>query len=278
MLRIAPYVLALAVWLLAEPAGAASRTGTPVQVDGSAGNGSVSVTVPADATAVIAFWTQYVADTNEVVTGLTLNGSAFTIQSQLSESSSGAGVGVATLASPATGVQTFAWTYTANNARTEGGFFQLVWVKGVETSNLVRGASTDQDLVGNNVTVSVTTEPGDLLLALGSSFTPTNPALDGTVFLNDQSLNLHIYDVSEIATSAGSTVVNMTNESHSTMAAVSLRTQIIVGCLLNQDGGKLLAQNGTDGVLLQGGASGACISGGGGATVIPARMLLGVGL
>ncbi len=203
-----------------------SKTGTAIEVDASAGNGSTSVTVPSDATAVIAFWSHFDTNGGSILATLSLNGAAFLTRAQLAEGAvtDECGVGVATLPNPATGAQTLAWTWSAGGARAEGGKIILVCVKTVDTSNLVRAAGVDAATASTNVAVTLATETTDLLLAMCQSFTGTNPALDGSVFINDAVLNSEIYDVSEVTPSATSTTVNMTGESYSSMAAISLRT------------------------------------------------------
>lgn len=202
-----------------------SRTGTASQVDASAGNGSTSVTVPADATMAVAFWSHWDGNAGETLSGLTLGGNAFTTQSQLAEGATAdeSGVGVAVLTSlPGTGSQTLAWTWSAGGARTEGGEIVVVWIKGHNTSTPVRAAGVDAATVSNNVAVTISSETTDLLLAFAEDFSDTNPALDGTVFINNAVVNSHSYDVSEVTPSAGSTTVNMTSERYSAMAAISL--------------------------------------------------------
>ena len=205
-----------------------SRTGTASQVDASAGDGSTSVTVPADCDFVVAFWMHWDDNAGSTISGLTLNSVSFTIQSQLAEGAvtDESGVGVATLANPATGSQTFAWTWSAGGARTEGGGIFLVYVKDHNSGDAVRAAGTDAATLTTGVSVTLATETTDLLLAACQRYTGGNPALDGTVFINDVTVNSEVYDVSEVTPSATSTTVNMTNENFSSMAAVSLKQAV----------------------------------------------------
>lgn len=204
---------------------AGTRTGTAAQIDMSAGDGSTTVTVPADATAVVAFWSHWDGNAGSTLSSLTLNGAGFTIQSQIAEgiSADDPGVGVATLVNPSTGSQTVAWTWSAGGARAEGGELVLVWVKGVNTSDLVRAAGTDSGTASDNVAVTIASETTDLLLAFAQSFSTGTPVLDGTLFINDAALNSQDYDASEVTPSATSTTVNMTGESYSSMAAITLK-------------------------------------------------------
>lgn len=216
--------ITLVVLLLASPSWAVpTRTGTASEVDASAGNGSTSVTVPSDATAVIAFADHWDDNGSSTLSGLTLNSVSFIERSQVAEVSDQNGVYVGTLVNPSTGTQTLAWTWSAGGARTEGGKIVLIYVKGVDTADLVRASAVDTATNTDNVTVTVSSSTTDLVLAFAESFTPTNPAIDGTVFINNSALNSHIYDVSEIAGATTSVTVNMTNESFSSMAAISIK-------------------------------------------------------
>lgn len=205
----------------------ATRTGTPSQVNASAGNGSTSVTVPAGANGAIAFWAHWDGDGGSTLATLTLGGNAFTARSQIAEGFVGgeSGVGVASLASlPAAGSQTLAWTWSAGAARSEGGEIVVVWIADMNVSDPFRDAKTDSGTGSGNVTVTVTTDVSDLLIAFAQRFAGGNPALDGTVFIDNATVNSETYDVSEVTPGAGSTVINMTGEDYSSMAAISLKS------------------------------------------------------
>lgn len=205
----------------------AVRTGTPSQVDASGGNGSTSVTVPADATAVVAFWAHWDGNANSTLSSLTLNGVSFAIQSQLAEGhvSDHSGCGVATLVNPATGSQTFAWTWSAGGARSEGGWIVLVYIKGCDTTSLVRSSGLNTNTDGTDVSVTITTQSTDLVLAAAQKYNTggANPILDGTVFIDNASVNSHLYDVSTVTAGASSTTVAMTGEYFSSIAAIAIR-------------------------------------------------------
>jgi len=205
----------------------ATRTGTPSQVNASAGNGSTTVTVPSDATAVVAFWSHWDGNANSTLSSLTLGGSAFTIQSQVAEgaTSNESGHGVATLVNPATGSQTLAWTWSAGGARSEGGWIVVIYIKGCDTSNLVRSSGVDANVGGLDVQVTLNTQSTDLVLATAQAYNQA-PAISGSVFLNNISVNLHQYDASEVTAGASSTTVTMTNEEYSSMAAIAIREAI----------------------------------------------------
>lgn len=218
-------------WPLAQSSGGGGgggppvRTGTPSQIDASAGSGSTTVSVPSDATAVVAFWSHWDGDAGSILSSPTLNGVPFTIHSQLAEGATTgeSGTGVATLANPATGSQTFAWNWSAGGARSEGGWIVLVYIKGCDTSDLVRSSGVDAAISTNDVQVVLTTQSTDLVLAAAQSYAPDNPSLAGTVFINNVTFNSQIYDVSEVTAGASSTTVTMTGEYFSSMAAIAIK-------------------------------------------------------
>ncbi len=206
---------------------APTRTGTASEVDGSAGSGSISVTVPADATAVVAFWSHWDGNGGSSISALTLNGAGFTIVEQQTEGAFADenGTGVAVLTNPATGSQTFAWTWSAGGARTEGGEIILVYVKDANIGDVVRDTALDSATETNDVTVTVTSETTDLVLGFAVRFdnTISNPGLSGTVFIDDSLINDHLYDVSQAAAGLPNTTFTMTAEEYSSMAAISLK-------------------------------------------------------
>jgi hypothetical protein len=208
----------------------ATRTGTASQVNASSGNGSTTVTVPSDATAVVAFWAHWDGNANSTLSSLTLNGVSFAIQSQLAEGhvSDHSGCGVATLVNPATGSQTFAWTWSAGGARSEGGWIVLVYIKGCDTTSLVRSSGLNTNTEGADVSVTITTQSTDLVLAAAQRYNTggANPILDGTVFIDNASVNSHLYDVSTVTAGASSTTVAMTGEYYSSIAAIAIREAV----------------------------------------------------
>lgn len=205
----------------------------------SAASGSTSVTVPADCTAAIAFWAHFNALGTSTLSTKTLGGNAFTTESEIatkSPTATSVGVGVASLTNlPGTGSQTFAWAWSDSDARDEGGGIFIVWVKDVDTTSLVHHAQTGNSGGSTNLSVTVNTDTTDLLLAFCESFTGTNPGLDATVFLNDVAINSEVYDLSQITPGSPTTAVNMTGESDSAMAAISLKTAAVVTQTLRPD-------------------------------------------
>lgn len=203
----------------------AVRTGTASQVDASAASGSTSVTVPADATAAVAFWSHY-DGTGSTLSTLTLGGNSFVTQAEQGEESVAgeSGVGVAVLTDlPGTGSQTLAWAWSAGGARSEGGGVFIVWLKAVDLADPVTDAAIDSQTGGPSaISVTVTSGASDLILAMCQSFTGTNPTIDGTVFIDNVTVNSEVYDVSEVAV-AGATTDVAGNGDYATIAAVSIK-------------------------------------------------------
>jgi len=206
----------------------AARTGTASQVNASAGSGSTSVTVPADCTAAVAFWSHFNTLGASTLSTLTLGGNAFTTRSEIAcktPASDTTGTGVATLtALPGTGTQTLAWGWSDSDARDEGGGLFLVYVKDVDTSDIYRDAKTLNQAGTSTISFSLTTITTDLVLGMGQSFSGTNPNLTATVFIDNASFNSELYDVSEITAGASSTTVQITSGDYPTIAGISLKT------------------------------------------------------
>lgn len=204
----------------------AVRTGTASQVDGSAGDGSISVTVPAAATGVVVFWTFYDPGSGGV-NSLSLGGAGMTIQEQLQHSAGDEpACGIATLLAPATGSQTFAWTYDGGGARSEGGWFALTYVNDLNSVTPFRDTALDQEDSSVAVSVTVTTQTTDLLLAFCQNFSGASAcAFDvaATTYIDNAIVNSERYDVGEITTvGSPNTTFGMTNEEYSTLGGISL--------------------------------------------------------
>ena len=206
----------------------ATRTGTASQVDGSAGPGSTSVTVPADATACVAFWAQFDGTgANEGIGAITLGGNAFTVRSEINAGpipgSDKTGTGVATLTNlPGTGTQTFAWGWAGADARSEGGGIFLVWVKNVNLADLVRDAGTDSQEAGTTVSVTINSITTDLVLSLGQGFASAFSTAD-IIFIDNAVVNGEHYDVGEYIAGASSTTCGLFAYDYSTVAGISLK-------------------------------------------------------
>lgn len=216
----------------------AARTGTASDISIAGGDGSTSVTVPAGATAVVAFWGHWDGGAGSTLATLTLNGVGFTFEpGQVTETGTTTGTGCATLVSPATGTQTVAWTFSGGGARSDGGRLFLVYVNAVDTGSLVRDsaiASTD----GADLSVIVDSTTTDLVLSFCVNWAA--PALSGTVFINNSTSISLTFDVAEQTAGASTTTTTMTGESYPGMASVSLR---------NSGGGGGLRRRGSLGLV-----------------------------
>lgn len=198
------------------------RTGTAITVDASAGDGSTSITVPADCTLVVAFWAHWDGDNDSTLSGLTLNSAGFT-RSQLADLSANdeIGVGVGYLESPSTGSQTLAWTWSAGGARTEGGEIVVVYVKDHNAGDPVRDTDHDAASGNTNVSVVLTTASTDLVLGFGTSYSG-GATLTATIFHTD-TLNSHLFDVTDATAGASTTTIQVTNGVYPSVAGISLK-------------------------------------------------------
>lgn len=207
----------------------ARRTGTSVVINASGGNGSASVTVPADATGVIAFTVHWDGNTGSTLASLSLGGSPFTIRDQVGEGHSADhnGVAVATLPSPATGTQTLAWTWSAGGARSDGGEIVLVWVRDINPADFFRDAEISTNVAANDVSITLSTQPGDLVLALANTYADPpggNPMASGNVWDNNLGpLNGHIWDLTEVRASGTSTTVTMQGENYAALVGIAIK-------------------------------------------------------
>lgn len=204
----------------------AVRTGTASQVNGSAASGSTSVTVPADATGVLAFacWWELGPGTSDLTT-LTLGGISLTDQFSVASGAALNGFYIGTLFSlPGVGSQTLAWAYTGGTGnRDEGGEIILVWLKALVPATPIRDVDGISGSAGTNLSLTLDTGASDLLIQFCESLSPNGPPVgDGTPFIDDAVINSHIYDVSQVTPSGGSTtILGMTGEADSTMMAAS---------------------------------------------------------
>lgn len=227
-----------------------SRTGTPAQIDASGGNGSTSVTVPADCNGIVAMWSHWDGNGGSSLSSLTLNGVSFTEHAELAEGATTdeSGVGVATLMSPATGSQTVAWTWSGGGARSEGGEIVLVFYKDCNTSDPVRAASVNAAVDVNAADTSVgSTASTDLVVGFYQVFDGAGTAaISGvTAFINNATLNSHLYDVGDASGLTGTvTIGNIGTDYYSAAAAISLKES--TGGATDYEGtGDLDAQNST---------------------------------
>jgi hypothetical protein len=205
----------------------AQRTGTASQVDGSAGNGSTSVTVPADATGAASFWGFWDGNASETLATMTLGANSFVVQSQIGDGTGSAdapGLGVAYLGTlPGTGTQTLAWTWSAGGARTEGGEIAVVWVKGVDGVSPVHDSDVAHWGDGVDLSVTINCDLTDLVLGFGVGY---SAGLDvtGTEFIDSAGpIGSQFYDVSEITAASPTIDATISHQTFGGVSAISLK-------------------------------------------------------
>lgn len=287
MLRIAPYVLALAVWLMAAPTEAVTfDAGTGSSSSGSTTD-SHSHTTAVGATVMLLGITNATnsGQTVGTISSVTYNSVSASALLDTTSASGAIRQAVYCLDNPSSGANTASVTTTSASGGNITLSLSVMTFTGSGTCAQITNISSAN---GSGTTLSVT------LSGVNASSLLGDVACHGTEFTvganqtNRASANGSVNSCQSrgVSTQSGADggVMSWTSSTSDSWHITAYEVPdggipTITGCLLLQDGAsKFLAQNGTDGVLLQGGASGACISGGGGATVIPARMLLGVGL
>jgi hypothetical protein len=205
----------------------AARVGTASQVNIQGGNGNVDVTVPAGTTAVIAQWHHWDGGAGSTLATLTLDGVGFTFLTspgQIAETSATNGVGLATLINPTIGATVnVAWTFSAGDARSDGGLLILTYVNAVDLTALVR----DHVIAANDaadISGEVDSETDDLVLATIGNWAA--PALSGTVYINNATSVSLTFDASELTAASPTTTATATGESFPSMTVISLRNAI----------------------------------------------------
>lgn len=205
-----------------------SRTGFN-SLNASAGNLSSAATVPANTNLAVAFWSHWDGNGGSSASGLSINGVALTIRSQLAEGAATdeAGIGVATLVNPAIGSQTHALTWSAGGARTEGGAVVFVYYQDANTGDPVRASGVNAAIETSNPTVALaSTETTDMVVGYAERFSDSgeNPAITGvTAFINNTVVNGHVYDVGEDTGLSGTVTIGNTGLFYSCAAGISLK-------------------------------------------------------
>ncbi len=134
---------------------AASYTGTPIKIDSSANSGSTSITVPADATAIVVFWRGWLSGTISM-SSLTIAGAALSLAENVATSGDADAVGVGYKIGPATGSQTFAWDLTGTTALDEGSPYIVCYLKDTNAGDPVSDSDTAATASAGPTTESVT--------------------------------------------------------------------------------------------------------------------------
>ena len=222
---------------------AAVVTGSVAVVDGSAGNGSTSVTVPADATFAVVISNHWDNSANDAALACTLNGVSFTWQADGAQTAGAGGAqagNILTLNSPATGSQTFAWTWAEGGARTWGGGIYIIFIKDEHGTIPIVDINCASGELGNvEVTVN-TPNTDDLIIAsCGVDYDSgaNSPVLDGTSLINDDLVNSYRTDVTYATPSAYSTTVTMTGENYTYMGVIVIKSTAPTTRTLKSSGG-----------------------------------------
>ena len=206
------------------------------QIDCSAASGSVSVTVPAGATAALLFWAHYNNLGASTLSTKTLGGNAFTTQEEIAcktPASDNTGTGVAYLTNlPAAGSQTFAWAWSDADARDEGGGVFIVFLTDVNIADWIRSSDTDTQSGGGIPHVSpagVIVSDGVFILV--QSFTQPDIFAVGNILYYDLStVNSEHYAIVEVCLNQSMTDVDydMGGGDYSTLAAIAIKREGVV--------------------------------------------------
>lgn len=144
-------------------------TGSVVTHGSSANSGSTSVTVPADATCAIVFWSGWFGSGTPSMSSISL-GSSMTIVENAAVSGGTSARGCAILVNPSTGSQTFAWDWSGTATLDEGCPYMIRFFKGVNTGDPIR----DSDNTGWTGTatnsVTLTTSSDDYVVGVVQSY------------------------------------------------------------------------------------------------------------
>lgn len=214
-------------------------TGSVVQVNALAGAGSTSVTVPADAKAVVAFFEHYddAPAPGSYMDTLTLGGISlfneidqFEPTEQFATDSTGndeMGIGLGLLTTlPGTGSQTLAWSYSNANDRDEGGAIFLVFLKDLSKDKKFRTIAIGQGNASDPLpSALLRTRSTDLVIALSTVFADRTSDLTGATVLqtlvNRVDYNQHRHDLLVLQGTDGTLTLDQSNAFYSTIAAIS---------------------------------------------------------
>src|SRR5690606_4818299 len=121
----------------------------------------------------------------------------------------------------------------------------FVYLKDVNIDDPVRDAAVNATTAQTDVSVTIDTEENDLVLGFAQRFDDSSgfPEISLTPFIDNASLNSHLYDVGEDTTPDTPTAtISMTGEWYSAIAAISLKAVVGGGALV---GSAALALSGT---------------------------------
>lgn len=209
---------------------AATLNGTPVAITWAAGANPAgqSITIPGGTTAVYMFWTYYSGTSGGAgLASATLAGanpSQAPHETPTQASGLATAIGVAAWYNPPTGSQTLdlAW----DQAPDEGPTTIVVFVTGGDTTAWRDADSAVNSDVGgaSALSVTLTTEAGDLVLKADQRFATTAPSLSAgwTNGQTQNNANGESLRVSYISASGATQVANSEDESFSSLLAISI--------------------------------------------------------
>lgn len=220
------FALFLALFL-AVPGFAGEVTGSVSIINGSgAASGSTAITVPEDATAAIIFENFWDIDGAAATPSFSIDSDSFTVADLTAATVPGAPrSSVWTLVNPSTGSQSLAWNQGLGFAPPDsGGGIYIVYVKGVDTGDLVRDADSAGNTSGGSVSLTIDSNDTDLVLAMGASFN-ANPEITSaaTSLVNDSTINSHRTDIDAMTAGASTTSIVVTGLAYSASAGISLK-------------------------------------------------------
>jgi hypothetical protein len=183
---------------------------------------SGTITIPATCTAVYFFWSYFNSTSGQGLASATVNSAS---PDQTGEVATAGGnlsaAGVAAWYSPSTGSQAYSFSFDA--ARTEGPTRVFVYVKDGDTT-----AWRDQDAAANSstnaVSVTLTTQSGDLVLMADQHFSDTAPGTPPSFTSAgvQEAQNGESVKVSYITASGSTQACDAQNENYTTVVAISI--------------------------------------------------------
>ena len=204
------------------------RTGAAVNVDGSgADSGNENVLVPSDCTAVVVLYCHFTGGADLGAPVFQLDSTAFDVDVHLIEENDQYSVGAQTLPNPTVGASVnFDWNWAGSaGARTESGQIFVVFVKEVDTGDLVRDAQADHNDFGNAANITLTSITSDLVIGMGVGF-GVDPVTDGTQFFDNIALNSANIDGVEVTAGDPSTLIDLGVYTYPAVTGVSLKDEV----------------------------------------------------
>lgn len=201
---------------------------TPIAVDAAASEtGSQSVSIPAGTTSVGVIWHGY-SDASNIVSSLTLGGVSMTLRvNQATGAGAQPGFGAASLDSPPTGTQSFAWNWGGGGAVEEGGRFYIFPLSSNTGVARYRASSGAHDTNNPPVASAIASSATDIVIACAQSYTGNSPVIafgagSATNIVNDAAYNSEVYEAATAdAPGASTTSATMSGHNYSSIVIMS---------------------------------------------------------